>query len=57
MDEETILHELNVPHQMAHPLNKIRIHEVEHLIRYKVHSKNATRYDLITGKMLQELCR
>jgi uncharacterized protein YcnI len=39
MDEETILHELNVPHQMDLPLKKIRIHEVEHVIHYKPTSK------------------
>jgi hypothetical protein len=56
MDEETILHELNVPHQMAHPLKKFRIHEVEHVIRYKTHPTKAPGYDLSTGKMLKELC-
>jgi hypothetical protein len=57
MDEETILHELNVLHQMAFPLKKIGIHKVEHVIHYKTHLTKAPGYDLITGKILQDLSR
>ena len=39
MDEETILHELNAPHQMALPLKKIRLHDVVQVIQYKTHPK------------------
>ena len=54
LDEETLLHELNVPHQMALPLKKIRIHEV---IQHKTHPTKAPGYDLITGQILKELSR
>jgi hypothetical protein len=57
LDEETILHELNVPHQMAFPLRKIRVHEVEHVIHHKTHPTNTPGYEPITGKILQELSR
>jgi hypothetical protein len=57
MEEEIILHELNVPHQMALPLQKIRIHEVDNIIQHKTHPLKATGYDLITGKILQELSK
>jgi hypothetical protein len=57
MDEETILHELNTPHQMALPLKKIRLHEVVQVIQYKTHATKAPGYDLITGKILKELSR
>jgi hypothetical protein len=54
-EEETLLRDLNVPHQMALPLQKIRIHEVENIIQYKTHPSKAPGYDLIAGKILQEL--
>jgi hypothetical protein len=57
LDEETILRELNVPHQMAFPLRKIRVHEVEHVIHHKPHPSNTPGYEPITGKILQELSR
>ena len=53
--EETIKNELNAPHQMALPMKKIRINEVINVIKYKIHPKKAPGYDLITGKILQEL--
>ena len=37
MEEETLRNELNVPYQMALPLRKIRIHEVESIIQHKTH--------------------
>jgi hypothetical protein len=52
LDEENLLHELNVPHQMALPLKKIRIHEV---IQDKTHPTKAPGCDLITGKILKEI--
>jgi hypothetical protein len=55
MDEETIKNELNSPHQMALPMNKIRINEVKNVIKHKIHPKKARGYDLITGKIFQEL--
>jgi hypothetical protein len=55
MDEETIKNELNTPHQMTTPMKKIRINEVVNVIKYKIHPKKAPGYDLITGKILQEL--
>jgi hypothetical protein len=36
MEEETILRKLNAPNQMALPMKKIRIHEVTHIIQYKI---------------------
>jgi hypothetical protein len=57
MDEQTILHELNAPHQMALPLKKIRLHEVVQVIQYKTNPTKAPGYDLITGKILKELSR
>jgi hypothetical protein len=57
MDEEVILHDLSVPHQMALPLKNIRIQEVEHVIHYETHLTKAPGYDLITGKILKELFR
>jgi hypothetical protein len=57
MEEETTQHELNVPHQMVLPLQNIRIHEVENIIQHKTHSSKAPGYDLITGKILQELSK
>jgi hypothetical protein len=55
MDEESIKNEPNAPHQMALPMKKIRINEVMNVIKYKIHSKKAPGYDLITRKILQEL--
>jgi len=55
MEEETITNELNAPHQMALPTKKIRINEVKNVIKCKIHPKKAPGYDLITGKVLQEL--
>jgi hypothetical protein len=55
MEDETLRHALNVPHQMALPLQKIRIHEVENIIQHKTFPSKAPGYDLITGKILQEL--
>jgi hypothetical protein len=40
---------------MAPPKNKIRINEVINVKKYKIHPKKAPGYDLITGKILQEL--
>jgi hypothetical protein len=54
-EEETLLRDLNVPHQMALPLQKIRIHVVENIIQYKTPPSKVPGYDLITGKILQEL--
>jgi len=42
---------------MALPLQKIRIHEVENIIQHKTHPSKAPGYDLITGKILQELLK
>jgi hypothetical protein len=48
MEEETNLHELNVPHQTALPLQKIRIHEVENIqVRYQ--AEYTTLYDIHSG--------
>jgi len=55
MEEKTIKNELNAPHQMALPMKKIRINEVKNVIKSKIHPKKAPGYDLITGKVLQEL--
>ena len=54
LDEENLLHKLNVPHHMTLPLKKIRIHKV---IQYKTHPTKAPGYNLITGKILKELSR
>jgi hypothetical protein len=53
--EETINNVLNVPHQMALPMNKIRINEAKDVIQNKINPKQAAGYDLITGKILKEL--
>jgi len=53
MEEETVTNELNVPHQMALPMKKIRINEVKIVIQRKIHPTKAAGYDLITGKFLQ----
>jgi len=55
MEEETITNELNVPHQMTLAMKKIRINEVKNVIQSKIHPIKAPGYDLITGKVLQEL--
>jgi len=55
MEEETITNELNVPHQMTLPMKKIRINDVENVIQRKIHPTKAPGYDLVTGKVLQEL--
>ena len=54
-EEETITNELYVPHQMTQPMKKIRINDVKNVLKHKIHSKKAPGYDLITGKVLQEL--
>jgi hypothetical protein len=55
INEDTILQQLNIPHQMALPLSKIRIQEVEQIIKHDTHPNKVPRYDLITGKILKEL--
>jgi len=55
MEEETITNELNAPHQMTLPMKKIQNNEVKNVIRRKIHPTKAPGYDLITGKVLQEL--
>jgi hypothetical protein len=57
MEEETILHELKVSRQMTLPLQKIRIHEVKNIIQHKTPPSKAPGYDLIIGKILQELSK
>ena len=54
-EEETTMNELYVPHQMTIPTKKIRINEVKNVLKHKLHPKKAPGYDLITGKVLQEL--
>jgi hypothetical protein len=54
-EEETIKNELNAPNQMTLPMKKIRINEVTNVIKHNIHPKKAPGYDLITGKVLQEL--
>ena len=39
MEEETINNDLNVPHQMASPMKKMRINEVENITQYKINPK------------------
>jgi hypothetical protein len=36
-------------------MKKIRINEVKNVIKHKIHPQKAPGYDLITGKVLQEL--
>jgi len=55
MEEENITNELNIPHQMALPMKKIRINGVKNVIQRKIHPTKAPGYDLITGKVLQKL--
>ena len=49
------MNELYDPHQMTLPMKKIRINEVKNVLKHKIHPKKAPGYDLITGKVLQEL--
>lgn len=53
-EEETINKELNIPHQMDFPLQKTRVSEIKHIIQ-EISPKKAPGYDLISGKILQEL--
>jgi len=39
MEEETINNDLNTPHQMVLPMNKILINEVKNVIQYKINPK------------------
>jgi hypothetical protein len=55
LEEEIIQNKLNVPHQMALPMKKIRVHEVQNIIKHNIHPSKAPSYDLITGEVLQEL--
>jgi exonuclease III len=55
INDDTILQQLNIPHQMALPLSKIRIQELEQIIKRDTHPTKAPGYDLITGKILKEL--
>jgi len=55
--EDDILQQLDTPHQMAPPLSKIHVQEVEYIIRCDTHPTKAPGYDLITGKILKELPR
>jgi hypothetical protein len=55
MEEETINNDLNAPHEMAAPMNKIRINEVKNVIQYKISPNKAPGYNLIAGKILKEL--
>ena len=41
MEEETINNDLNVSHQMALPVKRIRINEVKNIIQYKINPKKA----------------
>jgi len=54
-EEETITNELHAPHQMTLPMKKIQFNEVKNVLKHKIHSTKAPGYDLITGKVLQEL--
>jgi hypothetical protein len=54
-EEDQILQELSSPHQMALPLTKIGISEVQYIIQHKINPTKAPGYDLITGTVLQEL--
>jgi hypothetical protein len=53
-EEETITNGLYV-HQTTLPMKKIRINEAKNVLKHKSHPKKASGYDLITGKVLQEL--
>jgi hypothetical protein len=55
MEEETIKNELNAPHHMTLPMKKIQLNEVKNVIKHKIHPRKTPGYDLITGKVLQEL--
>jgi hypothetical protein len=55
MEEETSKTDVSAPHHMALPVKKIRINMVINAIKYKIHPRKAPGYDLITGKILQEL--
>jgi hypothetical protein len=57
MEEETINNDLNAPHQMVLLMKKFRINEVKNIIQYKINTKKALDYDLITGKILKKLSR
>jgi hypothetical protein len=54
-EEGEILHDLDIQHQMALPLQNIRISEVTDIIHHSTHPSKAPGYDLITGQILKEL--
>lgn len=54
-DEHQIHQLLEAPYQMSLPIKKFKMHEIEHIIFKKINAKKAPGYDLITGKVLQNL--
>jgi hypothetical protein len=55
INEDTVLQQLNTPHQMALPLSKICTKEAEQTIKRDTHPTKAPGYDLFTGKILKGL--
>jgi hypothetical protein len=53
--ENEIQQSLETPHQMSLPVRKITIQEVKHAIKHHTNPRKAPGFDLITGKVLQEL--
>ena len=54
-DQQAINRVLAAPHQMAPPIKKIKIKEVRQVIQKEINANKAPGYDIITGKVLQEV--
>jgi hypothetical protein len=54
VEEEALIHYLETPYQLDPPFNRLLRSEV-HAVVKNLNPKNSPGYDLITGKILQEL--
>jgi hypothetical protein len=54
-DQEAINNALAAPHQMHPPIKKFRIKDVRQVIQKEINANKAPGFDLITGKVLQEV--
>lgn len=53
-EKETIHTELNISYWIDFPMHKTRASEIKHIIK-EISPKKGPGYDLMTGKILQEL--
>jgi hypothetical protein len=54
VEEEALIHYLETPYQLDPPLNRLLRSEV-HAVVKNLNPKKSPGYDLITGKILQEV--